>query len=508
ATGTDYDFGVWRNGGPTGPNFDCSTLQGNMVRCNYSAIGVTGCYQGGGVAPPGYAGSGGAFGAMIPVVAGDILLIEISNFATSNTGFSATFTGPIATATSPGGTLVWTGTVSTDWFNVTNWGGCALPTCQTNVIIPNFTPFQPVITGQNASCRSVDVNLGSSLTLNSGWQLMVCNDYLNNGVFTANFNSLVLFTDTCTVCPPVCGTCAAGINHNQVIGGNLTGTNQFWHVTASKPVGWAAQAVQDIDMAGNFTVTGGGSDGGTFDATGIYHKVGGNIDVQNLVLPAATYNAAATLEHFGGAPATFRDVGFINSMTMNQTAASSLTLLTNMQLTASGILTLNNGKIITNGLRLDVNNRALNAITAGNVNSYVENNQPAAAGTGLRKYLLNAGGAVGQYEFPVGTALQGYQRMSWNISSAWPVFAGNFVTVTFNNNWPTAGGSNPALGPECAAPNYHTGGAQALNNGVWEVRPNAPGGFNTAGLMMDITLYNRSYSNASLGYTVQYDKGG
>jgi hypothetical protein len=143
------------------------------------------------------------------------------------------------------------------------------------------------------------------------------------------------------------------------------------------------------------------------------------------------------------------------------------------------------------------------------VNSYVENNSPAPAGSGLRKYLYNLGGAasVGQYEFPVGTSVKGYQRMSWTISSPWPNYASmNYVTVTFNNNWPTAGGSNSALGPECAAPNYHTGGALALDNGVWEARPNANATFNTAGLLMDVTLYNRNYTNASLGYTVQYNK--
>ncbi|MEO5569679.1 MAG: T9SS type A sorting domain-containing protein [Bacteroidia bacterium] len=509
STGTDYDFGVWRNGGPTGPNFNCSTLNGNMVRCNYSAIGVTGCYQGGGVAPPGYAGSGGAFGAMIPVVAGDILLIEISNFAISTTGFSATFTGPIATATSPGGTLVWTGTVSTDWFNVTNWGGCALPTCQTNVIIPNFTPFQPVITGLDASCRSIDINLGSTVTLTANRQLMVCNDYLNNGSFVAGNNSTVLFTDTCTVCPPVCGACAAGINHNQLIGGNLTGANRFWHCTTSKPAGLMAQALQDIDMAGNFTVTAGGAYGGAFDASGIYHKVAGNVDVQNLIAPVASYNAAATLEHNGGAPATYRNGGSIISMTMNQSAPSTLTLLTGMTMTAAGVLTLNNGKIITGTNLVTVNNRALNAITAGNVNSYIENNNPPLTTAGLRKYLWNTGGAIGQYEFPVGTAAKGYQRMSWNISAAWPSYASmNFVTVNFNNTWPTNPGSNAGLGPECAAPNYHTGGAFALDNGVWEVRPNAAATFNTPGCIMDVTLYNRSYTNASLGYTVQYNKSG
>jgi hypothetical protein len=276
-------------------------------------------------------------------------------------------------------------------------------------------------------------------------------------------------------------------------------------VTTTKPAPWSARAVQDIDMAGNFTVTGGGTFGGNFDASGYYHRVAGNIDVQNLAAPIATYTAAATLEHNGAAAATYRNLGFINNMTMNHTGPG-LSLLTIMQLTASGTLTLNNGKIITNTLRVDVFNRSLTAITAGNVSSYVENNTGALINQGLRKYLWNTGGVTGQYEFPVGTAAQGYQRMSWTINSPWAASgAMNFVTVTFNNTWPTAGGSNAALGPECAAPNYHTGGAVALNNGVWEVRPNATSTFNSAG-SMDVTLYNRSYSNPFLGYTVQYNK--
>src|SRR6185436_12094210 len=232
--------------------------------------------------------------------------------------------------------------------------------------------------------------------------------------------------------------------------------------------------------------------------------VGGNVNVQP-DHPEGIYNAAATLEHYGTAAATYYNAGFINSMTMNHTGPG-LSLLTNMLMTASGVLTLNNGKIITNTLRVEVNNRSLNAISAGNVNSYVENNNPAIAGSGLRKYLWNTGGVTGQYEFPVGTAAKGYQRMSWTINSAWAASVNmNYCTVTFNNTWPTAGGSNAALGPECTAPNYHTGGALALDNGVWEVRPNAPATFNSIG-NMDVTLYNRSYTNPSAGYTVQYNK--
>lgn len=507
---TDYDFAVWKLAGAG--STACGSLTGaNMVRCNYSAYGVTGCYgPTNGTASPPYsfcAGFNGAYMAGIPVVAGEVYVICISNFDVTNSGFSLNIqpTTPIATSVPPGGTSVWTGSISTDWFNVGNWGGCQIPDCSRNATIPSFPVNQPVINAAGASVRTLTINSGASLTVNSTYSLMVCNDFTNDGSFNAMPNSTVIFEDTAVTAPLT-------NLHTLTINGSVTAPNDFWNVIVRRPAGAGNRVIanQDIDMAGDFLISGAATFGGNFDASTRYHKVGGNFTVEVAPL-IATYTNGIALE-FNGTTQTYLNRGNLNNVVMNQTAPGTLTLQNHgagtawMFIGGTGSLTLNYGKIITSNnanSRVEINNRSFAALTAGNANSYVENISGAPIGAGLRKYL-NTGGvaATGTYEFPVGTAGRGYQRMQWNLTSGFPATV-NFVTVTFNE---TVAGSNAALGPECGAPNYHTLGATALNNGVWEVRPTVASNFDFGTL--DVTLFNGagSYSNASAGYTVQYNR--
>ena len=64
-------------------------------------------------------------------------------------------------------TNVWTGCEDTDWHKSTNWSLGTLPTCATDVEIPNVTN-DPLITGV-AHCKTIDIktDLGAELTINS-----------------------------------------------------------------------------------------------------------------------------------------------------------------------------------------------------------------------------------------------------------------------------------------------------------------------------------------------------
>jgi hypothetical protein len=59
----------------------------------------------------------------------------------------------------------WTGSVSTDWFNVGNWNPNVVPTTSIDALIAN-TPNQPLITTHGAQVRKLTLNLNSSVTLN------------------------------------------------------------------------------------------------------------------------------------------------------------------------------------------------------------------------------------------------------------------------------------------------------------------------------------------------------
>ncbi|MEP7170685.1 MAG: T9SS type A sorting domain-containing protein, partial [Bacteroidota bacterium] len=483
------DFAVY------GPNPVCSNLA-SPLRCHYSPLGVTGVYGAApGTAPPAYSPDyDGAFRERIPVLTGEVYYINVANYENSKTGFTLTIaaTTPLANVVGPGGTLIWTGAVNTDWFNPGNWGGCNLPNCSINAIIPGFALNMPVINGAGANCRNLDINFGATLNVNTPFELNICGDYSNSGTFTAAANSTVLFQDT-----------SANLStlHNQVLDGLLNGVNQFWNVTVKKPTGWKVISNQDIDMAGNLLVSGAAGSGGEFSVAGKYHKVGGNFTIEVAPL-VATYSTGTTLEFIGTAQ-TYLNRSSLNNVLMNQTGAGSVTLQNHglagtawMRLSAASTLTLTNGKIVagigpaaTNDNRVELLNPAIAAIGAGRTASYIE-------GT-LRRSMISA---IGSFDFPVGSAAKGYQRINFNLTVALPV-ATNYWNVYFDTTSPA---TNLVLGNECSS-NYHAAGLQALDNGYWNVESFPP---IVAAGKMNVINYNRNLSWSvalGAGWTVMYN---
>jgi subtilisin-like proprotein convertase family protein len=140
-----------------------------------------------------------------------------SNTGTSYTGTVSATTTYYVSATAPGcsassctavivtvnnlsATLTWTGSVggANNWFNTANWGGC-LPTCASDVSIPN-TANQPDI-GYNATagaaCKNITVNSGATLSFSdSKGELTVCGNFTHSGTFTSNSKGIVIFNGT------------------------------------------------------------------------------------------------------------------------------------------------------------------------------------------------------------------------------------------------------------------------------------------------------------------------
>jgi hypothetical protein len=473
---TDYDFAVWRTktAGVAGPA-NCTNLSSTApVSCNYSALGVTGTYgASNGVAPPAFPGFGGAYQQRITVAAGDEYYLNISNFSNSTSGFTLNFsaTSPIAYTPAAGGNLLWTGSLSTDWYNPENWGGCAVPNCVYNVVIPAAPVNQPNITGLTAVCGSVDINIGATLSMAANSQLKVCNNFVNNGSLLASANSTILMQSDSAV-------------QNQSMTGAMTGANALWNLTISKPATAGGNTVtlnNDLDNRGNVIVNTTNS-GGSFNASGRYHKVAGNFTVWYASIPYGVYSAASTLEFNGTANQNYFNRGSLNSVLMNSGAGGQVTLgnsgATDWML-IGGTLTLTNGRILTGANRVNVINSAVAAVSTGNVTSYVE-------GT-LKRNLLAAGGA---YDFPVGTALRGYQRINFDINNPNPK---TNMQVSFNNAAP---GAYPVLGPECVTALFDQ---TALNHGLWSVFTTPPSGSSPT---FNATAYNRSYSNPQSGFTI------
>lgn len=474
---TDYDFAVWRTrtAGVAGPA-NCGNLGSTApVSCNYSALGVTGCYSAANfTSPPAFPGFGGAYQQQITVAAGDEYLLNISNFSNSTSGFTLNFsaTSPIAFTPPAGGSLLWTGSLSNDWYNPENWGGCAVPNCVYNVVIPSAPTNQPQVTGLTAVCGSIDINIGATLTLAANSQLKVCTNYVNNGNLVANSNSTLLMQSD-------------SVAQNQTMTGAMTGANSIWNLTTNKPSGNSVILNNDLDNLGNVTVNISNSGGG-FNAAGRYHKIAGNLTVWYSLAPYGIYSAPSTLEFNGAVTQTYFNRGSLNNVVMNKTGGQ-LTLGNSGAvdwMLLGGTLTLNWGQISTGLNRVNVINSNPLAVSIGNTNSFVAGN--------LKRNLLAAGG---NYEYPVGSALKGYQRLNFNII---PPHTRTSLQVGFNNTPPAA---YPVLGPECVTAVFDQ---PALDHGLWNIQTVPTTG--TTGVF-NLTAYPTNFTNAQAGYTVMMKNG-
>ena len=465
-TSTDYDFAIWKTGGAGATS--CAGIAAGAVplRCNYSFLGVTGIYTTAGTAPAAYPGFGAAYDASLPVTAGDVYLLEVSNFSNSTSGFTMNFGSSPINYTPSSGSVTWSGGISTDWTQAPNWGGCATPTCSIDAIVVPSTVNQPVI-ATNQTVKNLVISAGATLTINAGVVVSICGDYTNNGTLNASPTSTIQFINPSAV---------------QTINGSLTGANRFPNLVINK-TGGSVLLNQNIDIAGSFTTSNGTS---IFNTNGKYIKLAGNFNNNNANTTFSSIGTG-TLEFNGTAAQTFTNTNgsiTLNNVLMNHTGPGVTLSGVNstMNIGATGSLTLTLGKIIT-GVTLEVNdlNQASASVTPGNIASYVEGRLRRAIGT-----------TASAYDFPVGNAAMGYERA--NISFTIAPSAG-YNLLGYFSSW--AGVPNGPVSNECPTNNYSL--FPAFNHGYWTLisSTGSPTGTYTT------TLYNRTYTNnVGLAWTV------
>lgn len=462
--GTDYDFAVWKVAGAGATN--CAGIAGGAapLRCNYSGLGVTGCFTTTGTAPAAYPGFGGAYEASIPVVAGEVYLLVVSNFSNSTSGFTLNFggTAPI-NYTAAGSTVTWTGGTNTSWTLASNWGGCTPPVCGINAVVVPAATNQPTVIAGNFYVNDLTVNPGATLTLLPGSNLHICGNFTNLGSIVASPTSTVTFDNGAT-------------NHQMT--GAFVGADALGNLVITQ-TGGAVTLNNNVDLKGSFTASNATS---VLNLNGKYLKVAGNF-TNAAGNTTVTNTAGSTVEFNGSAAQTYNQGSStltLNNVVMNHTGPG-VTCATNMVLGTSGVMTLTLGCIITNAFEVQITNTASVACTAGNTSSFVQGN--------LRRYL---NGAATSYDFPVGHATNGYQRANITFTSATtiPQLLTRFDTY----------GVLP-LGPlasECPTNTYNA--LQVLNNGYWTISASA----NPTSGTYTTTLYNTNYTNSAgaAGWTV------
>ena len=149
-----------------------------------------------------YAWNTGAAGAVLTGVPVANYTVWVTN-AFNCTSTATASISPIVTSD-----YTWTGAGSTganNWFDSNNWSngqGC-LPSCLTNVIIPNSPALvitnSPDIgtTSGPASCKNITIATGNTLTFSSpASELQICGDFIDNGIVqtTGGSKGVIKFT--------------------------------------------------------------------------------------------------------------------------------------------------------------------------------------------------------------------------------------------------------------------------------------------------------------------------
>ncbi|MCW3102009.1 MAG: hypothetical protein JWO09_449 [Bacteroidetes bacterium] len=463
-TSTDYDFALWKVSG----GVSCATILAGTstpVACNYSGLGVTGLSPTGN-SPAAYPGFNASYEPQVACASGDTWILLINNHSTSTQGFTINFaTGaggaPINYTPSPT-SITWSGGTNTAWNLASNWGGCAVPVCGIDAVVNPFTT-QPNITAAMGAqyVKNLTINLGATLTLGAGSILHICGNLLNNGTIIASPTSTIIFDNAASA---------------QTMTGNFTGTSTLGNLTVTK-TGSSLFTSDDVSMSGSFTTSNSTS---TFDSNGKYIKVAGNFVNAAGNTTFSNTGTTGTLEFNGTSAQTFTQGSSqldLNNVLMNHTS-TGVTLLTDMNIKAStGTLTLTLGKITTGAFKVVVSNASTTCVTAGNTSSYVNGF--------LRRYINNS---TGSFDFPVGTS-SAYQRANVNFTTAPTI---TYLTADFQVYGTVPG---PLGSSECGS----TYNMNALDNGFWNIDANTPN--NNTGVY-NMTLYNRSYTNAASGWTV------
>jgi hypothetical protein len=464
-TETDYDWVLWKVSGTGATTCAAITSSGGSLStaCNFDSQGVTGCSPSGN-APAVYAGFNAAYEISPAVVAGEQYMLAIHNFSNSSSGFTLQFPAVSPLVYLPTTTLFWSGGANTTSITTSNnWGGCGTPTCGLNAVVTGASSFQPVLTPGTYDVNDLTINIGSSLTIQNGATLNVCGNFINNGNLICEPGSTVVFVGSGT----------------QNISGSFVGVDGFHNLTVNKLTGTVV-CNNNVDIKGNFL---------TSNATSIFNsnfrtiKLAGNFTNNAGNTTYTSTGAAGSLEFNGTGLQTYNQGSSLlnlNFVVMNNTGLG-VDLLTNMFLkNTTGRLTLNNGKIRTNGFRVVVNNSANNAVSVGNANSYVFGN-----------LYRDLNGAIGAYDFPVGTATL-YQRANIDFTSTTTI-------PTLQSRFDTWGA--PALHTNGLSDCATTFNLPDENMGYWTINASADPNSGT----YNATLYCNGATNTAgvAGWTVE-----
>ena len=124
--------------------------------------------------------------------AGLITTTTYTRFAKDGTCYAFTLSsGSWTVIVNNGASGLWTGLISSDWFDCLNWAK-ELPTFKDNVVIPSGAPRMPIINNAGtAAAHDLIINSGATLTMTSGSNLEINRDWKNSGTFVSGTGTVI-----------------------------------------------------------------------------------------------------------------------------------------------------------------------------------------------------------------------------------------------------------------------------------------------------------------------------
>lgn len=154
--------------------------------------------------------------------------------------------------------ILWTGSISTDWNNIDNWTSWFLPSSNNDVTIPNGVTNYPLVSLANADCKDLTIDDGANVVVN-GQTLNVA------GSLTLAATAELTGTTTSTI--DITGdvsVTASGDNSGQLaangtlsVGGTLTYNRNLpstnWHYISSPTSNGVAGSLYDETVVDNWS---------------------------------------------------------------------------------------------------------------------------------------------------------------------------------------------------------------------------------------------------------------
>lgn len=303
----------------------------------------------------------------------------------------------------------WNGSISTDWYDSDNWSNSIIPCNNSNVTIPALSFNYPVISTP-VTVNKLNINSGANLTLlGTNAQLNLLDSFINNGLFTSNAGTKIVFSGSMQQTVPVGNYTKLQINNaaGVVLGGAVTLSDSLLLTSGIVTLGANNLTLGASAYAGSGNVTSYIKTNGTGSV--IVNGVGSTGKTGNVIIPVGNTTFNPVVLFNTGITDNFT-VRLYDSVTTNYTGSSSIgTKLTSNALNRTWIINEGTAGGSNATLTLQWNtadelpgfNRA--ACYVARYNGTVWTSSTATAATGSNPYTKTRSGITSFSPFSVGS---------------------------------------------------------------------------------------------------------